>query len=57
MTGLHNNCFTSLLVLKIVASLLLFVEEEDTFWLMCTIVEDIVPPSYYSNTLVGVQVW
>ncbi|XP_044184394.1 small G protein signaling modulator 3-like isoform X3 [Acropora millepora] len=39
----------------IVASLLLFVEEEDTFWLMCTIVEDLVPTSYYSNTLIGVQ--
>jgi len=40
----------------IVASLLLFVEEEDAFWLMCTIVEDLVPTSYYSSTLIGVQV-
>ncbi|XP_078347309.1 small G protein signaling modulator 3 homolog isoform X3 [Oculina patagonica] len=39
----------------IVASLLLFVEEEDAFWLMCTIVEDLVPTSYYSSTLIGVQ--
>ncbi|XP_068674823.1 small G protein signaling modulator 3-like isoform X1 [Montipora foliosa] len=39
----------------IVASLLLFVEEEDTFWLMCTVVEDLVPTSYYSSTLIGVQ--
>lgn len=39
----------------IVASLLLFVEEDDAFWLMCTIVEDLVPTSYYSSTLIGVQ--
>ncbi|CAB4009264.1 Small G signaling modulator 3, partial [Paramuricea clavata] len=39
----------------IVATLLLFIEEEDTFWLMCTIIEDLVPPSYYSTTLIGVQ--
>ena len=38
------------------ASLLLFVEEEDAFWLMCTVVEDLVPTSYYSSTLIGVQV-
>lgn len=42
-------------IVQIVASLLLFVEEEDTFWLMCTIVEDLVPTSYYSSTLIGVQ--
>jgi hypothetical protein len=39
----------------IVASLLLFVEEEDAFWLMCAIIEDILPASYYSHTLIGVQ--
>lgn len=39
----------------IVASLLLFLEEEDAFWLMATIVEDILPASYYSSTLIGVQ--
>ena len=38
------------------ASFLLFVEEEDAFWLMCTVVEDLVPTSYYSSTLIGVQV-
>lgn len=40
---------------QIAASLLLFLEEEDTFWMMCTIVEDILPASYYSSTLAGVQ--
>ncbi|KAF2355674.1 SH3 domain [Trinorchestia longiramus] len=39
----------------IAANLLLFLEEEDAFWLMCTIVEDLLPASYYSSTLMGVQ--
>lgn len=39
----------------IVATLLLFLEEEDAFWVMCAIVEDILPASYYSHTLLGVQ--
>ncbi|XP_064478602.1 small G protein signaling modulator 3 homolog [Ornithodoros turicata] len=39
----------------IAANLLLFLEEEDAFWLMCTIVEDLLPASYYSHTLAGVQ--
>lgn len=39
----------------IAASLLLFLEEEDAFWMLCTIVEDLLPASYYSSTLAGVQ--
>lgn len=39
----------------IIASLLLLLEEEDAFWLMATIVEDLLPASYYSSTLLGVQ--
>lgn len=39
----------------IAASLLLFIEEEDAFWLMATIVEDLLPASYYSSTLIGIQ--
>ncbi|RNA19212.1 Small G signaling modulator 3 [Brachionus plicatilis] len=39
----------------IVASLLLFLEEEDSFWLMCSILEDLLPASYYSHSLIGVQ--
>lgn len=41
---------------SIVATLLLFLEEEDVFWLMCTIIENLLPVSYYSHTLAGVQV-
>lgn len=37
------------------ASLLLFVEEEYAFWIMVAIVEDLLPASYYSSTLLGVQ--
>lgn len=37
----------------VVASLLLFLEEEEAFWLMCTVVEDLLPASYYSSTLLG----
>lgn len=37
------------------ASLLLFLEEEDAFWMMCAIIEDLVPASYFSTTLMGVQ--
>lgn len=37
------------------ACLLLFLEEEDTFWMMCAIIEDLLPASYFSTTLLGVQ--
>ena len=33
-----------------------FMEEEDTFWMMCAIIEDLLPASYYSSTLIGIQV-
>ena len=46
----------SLAMLQIAASLLLFMEEEDTFWMMCAIIEDLLPASYYSSTLIGIQV-
>ncbi|KAL5018571.1 hypothetical protein ScPMuIL_004293 [Solemya velum] len=39
----------------IAASLLLFLEEEDAFWMICTIIEDLLPASYYSSTLIGIQ--
>ena len=44
------------LLIQIAASLLLFLEEEDTFWMMCAIIEDLLPASYYSSTLLGIQV-
>ena len=40
----------------ICATLLLLFEEEDTFWMMCSIVEDLLPGQYYSVSLFGVQV-
>ncbi|XP_028671059.1 small G protein signaling modulator 3 isoform X2 [Erpetoichthys calabaricus] len=39
----------------VVASLLLFMEEEDAFWMMSALIEDLVPASYFSTTLLGVQ--
>ncbi|XP_053325766.1 small G protein signaling modulator 3 [Spea bombifrons] len=39
----------------VAACLLLFLEEEDAFWMMSAIVEDLVPASYFSTTLLGVQ--
>lgn len=39
----------------ITASLLLLLEEEEAFWIMVTIVEDLLPASYYSSTLIGIQ--
>lgn len=39
----------------IVASLLLIMEEENAFWMMTAIIEDLLPASYYSSTLIGVQ--
>ena len=40
----------------ICATLLLLYEEEDAFWMMCSIVEDLLPSQYYSVSLYGVQV-
>jgi len=37
----------------VASSLLLLMEEEDAFWMLSTIVEDILPASYYSSTLLG----
>jgi len=37
----------------IASSLLLLMEEEDAFWILCTIVEGILPASYCSSTLLG----
>lgn len=40
----------------ICATLLLLFEEEDAFWMMCSIIEDLLPGQYYSSSLFGVQV-
>ncbi len=37
----------------IVAYLLLFMEEEDAFWTMITILEDMMPATYYTAQLTG----
>uniref|UniRef100_A0A8C1WD93 Small G protein signaling modulator 3 n=1 Tax=Cyprinus carpio TaxID=7962 RepID=A0A8C1WD93_CYPCA len=40
---------------QVVSCLLLFLEEEDALWMMCALIEDLLPPSYFSSTLLGVQ--
>ena len=32
-------------------------EENDVFWLMCTIVEKLLPPSYFAHGMLGAQVF
>ena len=39
----------------IVATLLLTCREEDTYWMMSSIIEDLLPPSYYSSHLWGAR--
>eukprot|EP01135_Chromosphaera_perkinsii_P008918 Nk52_evm28s1524 gene=Nk52_evmTU28s1524 len=39
----------------IAASLLLVMEEEEAFWMMITIIRDIMPPNYYSKNLIGAR--
>ncbi|XP_053577267.1 small G protein signaling modulator 3 [Bombina bombina] len=39
----------------VASCLLLFLEEEDSFWMMNAIIEDLVPASYFNTTLIGVQ--
>lgn len=40
---------------QVISCLLLFLEEEDALWMMCALIEDLLPPSYFSSTLLGVQ--
>ncbi|XP_008467516.1 small G protein signaling modulator 3-like [Diaphorina citri] len=39
----------------IAASLLLLMEEEEAFWTLSAIVEDLLPASYYTPNLIGIQ--
>lgn len=40
---------------QIVATLLLFLEEEMAFWQMSAILENLLPSQYYSSTLLGAR--
>ncbi|KRY39539.1 Small G protein signaling modulator 3 -like protein [Trichinella spiralis] len=37
----------------IAATLLLFLDEENAFWMMCTILDDLLPDRYFSDSLLG----
>jgi len=40
----------------IAAHLLLLLEEEDCFWLLSTIIEDLLPSSYFSSEFIGIRI-
>jgi len=40
----------------IAAILLLFTGEEEAFWLLCAIIEDLLPENYYTKTMFGAHV-
>jgi hypothetical protein len=40
----------------VAAHLLLFLEEEDCFWLMSTVIEDILPASYFTSDFLGIRI-
>uniref|UniRef100_A0A7E4V5X8 RUN and TBC1 domain-containing protein 3 n=1 Tax=Panagrellus redivivus TaxID=6233 RepID=A0A7E4V5X8_PANRE len=39
----------------VAANLMLVCGEENAFWIMCALIEDILPPSFYSHSLLGLQ--
>ena len=41
---------------RIAAIALLFLNEEDAFWLMVYIIDVVMPPTYYAKQLVGAQI-
>lgn len=52
--GWRSPC--SLLACRLVAVALLYLEQEDAFWCLVTIVEVFMPRDYYTKTLLGSQV-
>jgi len=39
----------------VVASLILVCSEESTFWIMNSLIENILPPNFYSHSLLGLR--
>ena len=52
--GWRSPC--SLFACRLVAVALLYLEQEDAFWCLVTIVEVFMPRDYYTKTLLGSQV-
>lgn len=40
----------------VVGMMLIFMQEEDAFWLLVTVVEKLLPPDYYTRSMVGTYV-
>lgn len=55
LNSLSSHTYFLFSPLQVVSCLLLFLEEEDALWMMCALIEDLLPPSYFSSTLLGVQ--
>ena len=51
LSGLNCQGFN-----RIAAIALLFLNEEDAFWLMVYIIDVVMPPNYYTKQLIGAQV-
>jgi hypothetical protein len=41
----------------ITALLLLFMEEEETFWMLMTIIDDILPSEFYTSSMLAIMVY
>ena len=52
--GWRSPC--SAFACRLVAVALLYLEQEDAFWCLVTIVEVFMPRDYYTKTLLGSQV-
>jgi hypothetical protein len=55
--ALHNPEVGYCQSLNFVAGMmLLFLQEEDAFWLLATIIENLLPPEYYTKSMLGAYV-
>ena len=39
----------------VVATMLMYCSEEQSFWILCSLVEDVLPEGYYTETLSGLR--
>lgn len=55
--ALHNPRISYCQSLNFIAGMiLLFLEEEEAFWLLATIIEKLLPPDYYTKDMIGTYV-
>lgn len=39
----------------IVATMLMYCSEEQSFWILCSLIEDLLPDGYYTESLSGLR--